>query len=82
MATRNGTEHDAPSWLVWAALWTVYIVWGSTYLAIRVTVETLPPLLAGGVRFLIAGAIVLGVIWIRKGRRAVRISRAECSPAF
>ena len=77
MATRNGTEHDAPNWVVWAALWTVYIVWGSTYLAIRVTVETLPPLLTGGVRFLIAGTIVLGVIWIRKGRQAVRISRAE-----
>jgi drug/metabolite transporter (DMT)-like permease len=77
MATRNGTEQDAPNWLVWAALWTVYIVWGSTYLAIRVTVETLPPLLSGGVRFLIAGLIVLVVIRIKRGRDAIRISRPE-----
>src|SRR5918996_822979 len=47
------------SFLVWVALWIVYIVWGSTYLAIRVTVETLPPLTSAGVRFLVAGAVVL-----------------------
>jgi drug/metabolite transporter (DMT)-like permease len=38
------------------ALATVYLVWGSTYLAIRVTDRTLPPLLMSSVRFLIAGA--------------------------
>jgi hypothetical protein len=38
------------------ALGTVYLVWGSTYLAIRVTDRTLPPLLMSSVRFLIAGA--------------------------
>src|SRR3954466_13037058 len=37
------------------ALATVYLVWGSTYLAIRVTDRTLPPLLMSSVRFLIAG---------------------------
>ena len=42
--------------LVWAALWTVYIVWGSTYLALRVLVETIPPLISTGSRFLLAGA--------------------------
>lgn len=40
------------------ALGLVYIVWGSTYLAIRVTVETIPPLLSAGVRFVTAGAIL------------------------
>src|SRR2546430_11549406 len=39
-----------------AALATVYLVWGSTYLAIRVTDRTMPPLLMSSVRFLIAGA--------------------------
>src|SRR5256885_15723858 len=39
-----------------AALATVYLVWGSTYLAIRVTDLTMPPLLMSSVRFLIAGA--------------------------
>src|SRR6184192_4589332 len=38
------------------ALATVYFVWGSTYLAIRVTDRTMPPLLMSSVRFLIAGA--------------------------
>src|SRR5204862_967628 len=38
------------------ALGTVYLVWGSTYLAIRVTDPTMPPLLMSSVRFLIAGS--------------------------
>src|SRR5438045_885075 len=41
----------------------VYIIWGSTYLAIRYAVETLPPLLMAGARFAIAGAILL--LWAR-----------------
>ena len=45
----------APAWQVWTALWIVYIVWGSTYLAIRVMVETVPPLLGAGARFTVAG---------------------------
>jgi drug/metabolite transporter (DMT)-like permease len=46
-----------------AAFAAVYLVWGSTYLAIRFAVETLPPLLMAGTRFLIAGAILL--LWAR-----------------
>ena len=68
---------DAPSWLVWLALWTVYIVWGSTYLAIRVSVETLPPLLAASVRFLVAGLLMAGVLLIKRGPRGISISRRE-----
>jgi drug/metabolite transporter (DMT)-like permease len=44
--------------LVWAALITVYVLWGSTYLGIRVAVQTMPPFLMAGVRFLIAGALL------------------------
>jgi drug/metabolite transporter (DMT)-like permease len=40
----------------------LYIVWGSTYLAIRVTVETLHPLAAGGLRFILAGLLTLGAL--------------------
>jgi drug/metabolite transporter (DMT)-like permease len=40
------------------AFFAIYIVWGSTYLAIRIVVETVPPLFAAGVRFTIAGAIL------------------------
>ena len=45
--------------LVWAALLTVYVLWGSTYLGIRVAVMTMPPLLMAGARFAIAGLILL-----------------------
>lgn len=44
-----------------AAFAAVYIIWGSTYLFIRVAVETMPPLLMAGVRFLVAGAVLLAV---------------------
>ncbi len=45
------------------ALGLVYVIWGSTYLGIRFADETLPPLLMGGVRFLVAGALVY--VWCR-----------------
>lgn len=47
----------------WAALIAVYIVWGSTYLAIRFTIETIPPFLSAGMRFLVSGAILY--VWRR-----------------
>ncbi len=42
----------------WIALGIVYLVWGSTYLAIRVGVGHLPPLLLAGTRYVIAGALL------------------------
>jgi drug/metabolite transporter (DMT)-like permease len=48
---------------IWAALLAIYIIWGSTYLAIRYAVETIPPFLMTGTRFLIAGIILY--IWRR-----------------
>ena len=45
---------------LWAALLALYIVWGSTYLAIRFAVETLPPFIHGSIRFLISGLILYG----------------------
>ncbi len=59
------------AWLPWAALLVVWFVWGSTYLAIRVGVETIPPLLLAAVRFLVAGA-VLYPIAVHLGGSAVR----------
>src|SRR5205085_12372861 len=54
------TGHHASPVLVWTALWSVYIVWGSTYLAIRVADRTLPPFLMAGARFVLAGALMYG----------------------
>lgn len=48
---------------IWTALIAIYIVWGSTYLAIRFAVETIPPFLQAGIRFLVSGAIL--IIWRR-----------------
>ncbi len=46
-------------WRLAAAFAAVYVIWGSTYLAIRFGVETLPPFLMTATRFLVAGAILL-----------------------
>lgn len=55
---------EAPSGLrVALAFLAVYLVWGSTYLAIRFAIETLPPLLMAGIRFLTAGALLYA--WMR-----------------
>jgi drug/metabolite transporter (DMT)-like permease len=67
----------APDWQVWTALAIVYVVWGSTYLAIRVLVKTMPPLLSGGARFMLAGAILYLVLLVRGGRESVRFTRAQ-----
>ena len=44
---------------IWTALSLVYVAWSTTFVAIRVTNETIPPLLGGGIRFLIAGGVLL-----------------------
>ncbi|MEO7713676.1 MAG: EamA family transporter [Gemmatimonadaceae bacterium] len=58
-----------------AAFAAVYTIWGSTYLAIRFAVETLPPLLMAGARFVLAGAILLA--WSRARDRAGPPSRRD-----
>ena len=47
------------------ALFLVYLVWGSTYLVMRFAVEGLPPLLMGGTRFVVAGALLATVLRVR-----------------
>jgi len=44
---------------------TIYLIWGSTYLGIRVAVETMPPFLMAGVRFLVAGGVLLAFLKFR-----------------
>jgi drug/metabolite transporter (DMT)-like permease len=64
---------------LWAALATVYVVWGSTYFAIKVSVETMPPLLSAGLRFVTAGAILAGVL-VALGR-PLRVGRQQALAA-
>ncbi|MGH2967798.1 MAG: EamA family transporter, partial [Solirubrobacteraceae bacterium] len=77
-----GVRDAAPAWQVWTALWIVYIVWGSTYLAIRIMVETVPPLLGAGARFTLAGAVMVAVLALRRGVAAARPSRAQLLSAL
>lgn len=72
-----GSTRRAPEWQVWTALLIVYFVWGSTYLAISVVDETMPPLLAAGLRHLVAGTILFGILLVTRGTRALRLSRDE-----
>ena len=65
---------------VWIALLALYIVWGSTYLAIRFAVETIPPFLMAGTRFLVSGAILL--IWRRAAGDAIPTPRQWRSTAI
>jgi drug/metabolite transporter (DMT)-like permease len=62
---------------IWVALWAVYIIWGSTYLGIELAGETMPGTFAAGVRFTIAGLLMLGFIAWRRGRGVLRLTRAE-----
>jgi drug/metabolite transporter (DMT)-like permease len=64
---------------LWTALWIVYIAWGSTYVAIKIAVRTLPPLLTAGTRFLAASAILAGIVLI--ARRSLRVERRQALAA-
>lgn len=52
--------------LIWAAYIAVCVFWGSTYLAIRIGVQELPPLLFAGIRFLVAGSVILGYASLKR----------------
>ena len=55
------TGNRAVRWQVLVAFAVVYVVWGSTYLGIRYAIESIPPLLMAGTRFLLAGMILFAV---------------------
>ncbi len=63
--------------LTGAALGIVYVVWGSTYLAIRIMVGEMPPLVGAGVRFLTAGLLVAAVLVARGGLRRMIVTGRE-----
>lgn len=67
--------------LIWMALAIVYVVWGSTYLGIRITVETLPPLLSAAARFVVAAGVLVLVLRIRRGAGGLRVNRRQLGSA-
>ncbi|MFD5462487.1 EamA family transporter [Kitasatospora sp. NPDC127059] len=66
---------------VWLALAVVYVVWGSTYLAIRIAVETMPSFFSAGARFLTAGLLLVGFLLVRQGPAALRVSGRQLASA-
>ncbi len=67
---------------LWAGLATLYVVWGSTYIGIKIAVETMPPFLMASGRFFLAGLLLLGYSVIREGRPALAVTRREVRDSF
>jgi drug/metabolite transporter (DMT)-like permease len=67
--------------LLWVALAIVYLVWGSTYLAIRLTVETLPPLLSAAARFSLAAVVLAAILLVRRRRAGLRVRPRQLASA-
>ena len=63
MSTSADGRSKAPRGLVITAFAAIYLIWGSTYLGIRFAVESMPPFLMGGARFLTAGLMLY--VWLR-----------------
>lgn len=75
--TPTGAKAPATAGLVAFALMIVYVVWGSTYLGIRVVVEEAPALTSMGARYLLAGVLVGLILVLRSGRARLRITRRQ-----
>jgi hypothetical protein len=61
---------------VWLLLIMLWIINGSSFLAIKVAIDTIPPLLSGGLRFAISGAFLFAVFYFR-GERKNHLYQAE-----
>lgn len=78
MSLKIGSKQPT-SLSIWLAMLSVYIVWGSTYLAIRFAIETLPPFLMAAVRFLVAGVILYIFTRLRGAPRPTKIEWRSAS---
>jgi len=67
---------------VWLALATIYVVWGSTFIALAITVRDLPPLLSMAIRHLVAGAALLAWALPRGDREGDRIGSSQIVAGF
>jgi drug/metabolite transporter (DMT)-like permease len=66
---------------IWAALATIYVVWGSTFLAIAIVVRDLPPFLSMAARHLVAGVLLFAWAWWR-AEGPLELGRREWGAAF
>src|SRR5487761_874059 len=73
LATTPGKSRAGSS--AWAALFVVWLVWGSTYLAIRVADRSIPPFAMAAARYLTAGAVLYPLAWLGSRRRQAAMPR-------
>jgi drug/metabolite transporter (DMT)-like permease len=81
-ARPNPTKRSTNRALIWAGILVLYFVWGSTYLGIRVAIDTIPPFVMAGIRFVIAGSVLLGWSVLREGRSFVWPTAREWRDTF
>jgi drug/metabolite transporter (DMT)-like permease len=72
----------APRAVVWSAILILYVVWGSTYLGIRIAVESIPPFTMAATRFLVAGVVMLTAVAIVRRGCLIRPTRVELRDCF
>jgi drug/metabolite transporter (DMT)-like permease len=81
MPTRRGPTKASPI-LVWTAILILYVVWGSTYLGIRIAVGSIPPFAMAAVRFALAGAVLLTAVYVLRRGSVPRPSLREWRDCF
>ncbi|WP_433012216.1 EamA family transporter [Kribbella sp. CA-294648] len=73
-----GPRPAASSAMIWSALAVVYLVWGSTYLFIRIVIEAkIPPMLGMAARFLLAATLLAAFLALRSGVSRLRVTTRE-----
>jgi drug/metabolite transporter (DMT)-like permease len=68
------TRSKASPAAVWAGLIVLYLVWGSTYLGMKVAIGTIPPFVMGCIRFIPAGILLIALVWLHNRSSIVRPS--------
>jgi drug/metabolite transporter (DMT)-like permease len=82
MTNAVSRRSPASSLAILAGLVTLYFVWGSTYIGIKIAVESMPAFVMASGRFLLAGLLLLGWCVFREGTVVLRISRVELRDSF
>src|SRR5690242_2847488 len=71
--SQSRSTNTPASWLIIAAFAALHIIWGSTYLGIRYALQSFPPFILAGLRFVIAGALLYGWMRFRGVKAPLRI---------
>jgi hypothetical protein len=75
VAPESVTPQVASTLRIVLALSTIYIIWGSAFLGIRIAIQDFPPFLMSGLRYVLAGGVLYIFVWLR-GEQSPRLR--EC----